>query len=452
VEILQDRRLSFQCFDMALKVVHINTFDTTGGAALATYRLHKGLCRMGVDSSMLVAHRASKDPTVIEFAPSRGFVQRFLYRLTENRIHKSRSRYIPTRPRGLEKFSDDRTPYGSDLPRHLPPCDVINLHWISGFLDYREFFACAPRNVPIFWRLSDMNPLTGGCHFDDGCGRYNIGCGSCPQLGSTDSKDLSHQVWQRKLEALRTLEPERLHIIPLNHWMAETVRKSPLLGRFPMTMIPNGVDTTVFAPRDTRVARDLFGVPPNARVALFGADVVNNRRKGFQLLMKALDGLPGDIFLLSVGQNAPQIETAVPHLHLGHIADDRLLSLAYNAADVYVIPSLQDNQPNTVLEAMACGTPVIGFDAGGIPDMVRPGKTGLLVPVGDIDALRKAIIELLQYTETRREMASNCRRIVMEEYTRELQVSRYAELYGASLSGRSSSSREEAHQRRHVAL
>lgn len=438
--------------DMALKVVHINTYDTSGGAALATYRLHKGLCRLGIDSSMLVAHRASKDPSVIAFSPSRSFVERLRYRVRENRIPKSFSRYVPTRPHGFERFSDDRTPYGSELPRHLPPCDIINLHWISRFLDYREFFTSAPRNVPIFWRLSDMNPLTGGCHFDDGCGRFGTGCGNCPQLGSTDANDLSHQVWQRKLEAFRNLEPHRLHIIPLNNWMAETVRQSPLLGKFPVTIIPNGVDTEVFAPRDTRVARDLFGVPQNARVVLFGAEVINNRRKGFHLLTQALSALPKDIFLLSVGLNAPQIQTALPHLHLGHIADDRLLSLAYNAADVYVIPSLQDNQPNTVLEAMACGTPVVGFDAGGIPDMVRTGKTGLLVPVGNIDALRTAIIELL-HSETRLEMASVCRRIVMEEYTRELQVSRYAELYRSSLPGWSAGSGEEAsHPRSRVAL
>jgi glycosyltransferase involved in cell wall biosynthesis len=387
---------------------------------------------MGFDSSMVVAFRASKDPTVMAFSPSGDFLHRLRRRIRENQISKSFSRYKPTRPQGFERFSDDRAPYGSELAHHLPQCDIINLHWISGFLDYREFFASVPRHVPIFWRLSDMNPLTGGCHFDDGCGRYATGCGSCPQLGSADANDLSRQVWQRKLEAFKNLEPERLHIVPLNHWMAETVRKSPLLGKFPVTMIPNGVDTDIFAPRDTRVARELFGVPNNARVVLFGADVVNNRRKGFQLLGQALEGLPRDIFLLSVGKG-PEIETSLPHLHLGHIADDRLLSLVYNAADIYVIPSLQDNQPNTVLEAMACGTPVIGFDVGGIPDMVRPGKTGRLAPVGDIGGLRAAIIELLQSPETRLEMASACRRTVMEEYTRELQASRYADLYRSSL-------------------
>jgi glycosyltransferase involved in cell wall biosynthesis len=210
-------------------------------------------------------------------------------------------------------------------------------------------------------------------------------------------------------------------------------------------MIPNGVDTDVFAPRHTRLARELFGVPEDARVVLFGADVINNRRKGFHLLAQALNGLPKDIFLLSVGQNAPQIETALPHLHLGHIADDRLLSLVYNAADVYVIPSLQDNQPNTVLESMACGTPVIGFDVGGIPDMVRSGKTGQLVPVGDVHALRAAIIELLQHSDTRLAMASACRRTVMEEYTRELQVSRYIDLYKSCLPGGSAASPEESY-------
>jgi glycosyltransferase involved in cell wall biosynthesis len=418
-----------------LKIVHLNTYDISGGAARATYRLHKGLRRLGYDSSMLVAHRESRDPTVSAFIPPGNLVSRVGRKLREKAIARSFSRYRKTRPRGYERFSDDRSIYGSAVAHQLLPYDIINLHWVAGFVDYREFFSALPRSARVFWRLSDMNALTGGCHFDDGCDRYNTSCGSCPQIGSKDALDLSHQVWQRKQKAFSNFTAEQLHIVALNRWMAEIVRRSPLLGKFPITIIPNGVETDLFSPRNVRFSRDVLGVPQDARVVLFSADIANNRRKGFSLLADALNGLPNspNLVLLSVGKDAPQIETSIPHINLGHVHDDRLLSLIYNAADLYVIPSLQDNQPNTVLEAMACGTPVIGFDVGGIPDMVRSGENGLLIPPGDVNALRQGIVDLLGSFETRSAMSVACRRIVMEEYTRELQVQRYAELYTNSL-------------------
>jgi glycosyltransferase involved in cell wall biosynthesis len=384
---------------------------------------------------MLVAHRKSHDPTVRLFSPPMDLTSRIRRRVRLEWVSRGFSRYRATRPAGYEKFSDDRSCYGTTLLSQLPACDIVNLHWIAGFVDYQAFFSMVPGHVPIFWRLSDMNPLTGGCHFDHGCGRHAIGCGTCPQLGSTDPRDLSHQVWQRKHAVLSRLEPERLQIIALNRWMAETVSQSPLFRKFRVTVVPNGIDTDVFTPRDANVARSVLGIPQDCRVVLFAAEAVGVRRKGFALLAKALSELrsSNSVFLVSVGLGAPQIETAIPHLHLGHIDDDRQLSLIYSAADLYVIPSLQDNQPNTALEAMACGTPVVGFNVGGIPDMVRPGITGLLAPAEDAVGLRAAIVELLHHPEKRAAMAAACQRVVKEEYTLAKQVRHYVELYGAAL-------------------
>ena len=426
-----------------LRIVHLNTYDVTGGAALATYRLHKGLCQLGHDSSMLVADRKSDDPTVLAMAPRRDITSRLRWRLREKQINLSFSRYGSTRPAGYELFSDDRSIYGDIVLRQLPSCDIINLHWIAGLVDYQSFFSAIPRSVPIFWRLSDMSALTGGCHFDHGCGRHETGCGACPQIGSNDAHDLSHQIWQRKRSVFNSLEPERLHIIALNRWMADMVSRSPLLRKFPVTIVPNGVDTDVFAPRDPRTARDVLGIPQDARVILFAADSITNRRKGFALLDKALRGLRdfNNLFLISVGRGTPQVDTDIPHLNLGHVENDRLLSLIYSAADLYALPSLQDNQPNTALEAMACGTPVVGFDTGGIPDMVRPGITGLLAPVEDVTSLCRAIADLLQCSDTRMAMGAACRRIVLKEYRRDTQIRRYIELYEGSLPQTSSTCR-----------
>jgi glycosyltransferase involved in cell wall biosynthesis len=217
--------------------------------------------------------------------------------------------------------------------------------------------------------------------------------------------------------------------------MANNVRQSPLLGKFPVSIVPNGIDTNIFVPHEKSRARALLEIPQDRLIVLFAAEAVSNRRKGFALLTQALNGLHDvrNLFLLSVGGGAPKIETAVPNLHLDHVDDDHKLSLIYSAADLYVIPSIQDNQPNTALEAMACGTPVVGFEVGGIPDMVRPGITGLLTPAEDVTGLRAAIIELLRCQERRAAMAAACRRTVLDEYTREIQVQRYVELYSAAL-------------------
>lgn len=416
---------------LAMKIVHISTQDINGGAALAAYRLHRGLQRVGHESSMFVATRSSCDPTVLAFAPPIDFASRIRRRLQRERIARDFSRYRASRPAGYELFSDDRSCHGGTILGQLPACDVINLHWIAGFIDYKGFFNAMPHGIPTVWRLADMNAFTGGCHYDHDCGQLIKGCGACPQLGSTDPEDLSRQVWKRKQAVFGAMETNRLHIVALCRWMVELVKDSPLLSKFPVTLIPNGVDLEEFAPRDRRFAREVLGIPQGAQVVMFVSDDVTNRRKGFPLLSQALSGQmqAHDLFLVSVGNGNPPVTGSIPCLHMGRVNNDRWLSLIYSAADVFVIPSLQDNLPNTVLESMACGTPVIGFAVGGIPDMVRAGVTGLLVPPCDVDGLGVAISDLLRDPARLAAMRNHCRRIVVEEYSRELQVRRYSELY-----------------------
>ncbi len=414
-----------------MKIVHISTEDINGGAALAAYRLHRGLQRVGYESTMFVAKRSSCDPTVVAFAPPTDFASRVRRRLRREGIARDFGHYRASRPAGYELFSDDRSCHGGTILGQLPPCDVINLHWIAGFVDYEGFFNTMPHGTPIVWRLADMNAFTGGCHYDDDCGRLINGCGACPQLGSTDPEDLSRQVWKRKQSVFAALEVTRLHIVALSHWMLKLVKDSPLLSRFPVTLIPNGVDLEEFAPRDRRLAREVLGIPQGAQVVMFVSDYIVNRRKSFSLLSQALSGLMQvhNLFLVSVGNGKPPVAGPIPCLHMGHVNNDRWLSLIYSAADVFVISSLQDNQPNTVLESMACGTPVIGFAVGGISDMVLDGLTGLLVPPRDVDGLRVAISDLLRDPARLAGMRDHCRRIAVEEYSRELQVRRYSELY-----------------------
>jgi glycosyltransferase involved in cell wall biosynthesis len=178
-----------------------------------------------------------------------------------------------------------------------------------------------------------------------------------------------------------------------------------------------------------------LGIPVTSKVLAFVAMSTTVRRKGFALLAEALGSLEEveDLVLLSVGSKKPELDTSIAHLHLGRIYSDRLLAAVYSAADAFVIPSLEDNLPNTVLESLACGTPVVGFDTGGIPDMVRDGETGCIVPAGDVSALRNAIVYVLQADEERAAMGARCRKVAVDEYSLDVQARRYTNLYTSLL-------------------
>ena len=419
-----------------MRILHLSTSDAGGGAARAAHRLHSGLRRLGVDSHMLVLRRTSGDPRSHKVTFAGDLLTKVRRRRRTGQIERDFAPYKPTLPAGFEWFSDDRTEVGDDLARNVVsrgPWDVINLHWVGGLVDYERFFPHLPPGVPLVWRLADMGPLTGGCHYDGGCGRFHNVCGACPVLGSAAEDDLSRQSWRRRHAALAHVPSDRMTLVGTSRWIAAESRNSSLLSRFPVRVIPNGLDTDAFAPRDKQFARDTLGVPPDARVVLFVAEATDIKRKGFAYLAAALRHLEGtpNLFLLSVGEREPVLPDCptLPRLHLGRINYDRMLSVAYSAADVFVIPSLQESFGQTVTESMACGTPVVGFDTGGIPDMVRPGVTGELAPVGDAPALAAAIARLLADPAAARRVGQTCRRVAVDEYALHLQASRYLDLY-----------------------
>jgi len=420
-----------------MRVLHLSTGDALGGAARAAYRLHSGLRRAGLDSRMLVGRRDTDDPTVREFVPPRGAMRRLRRFLRRRRIARDVARYRDSRAEGVGPFSDDRSQHGADLLSELPSSDVINLHWVAGLVDCGTFFAGVGGGPPVVWTLHDMNPFTGGCHCAMDCGKFRTGCGACPHLGSGDAKDLSYRVWRRKDEAYRAVPAGRLHVVSPSRWLAEQAESSGLLGGRPVSVIPHGIDTERFAPRGRKEARAGLGVPQDARVVLFVCQRLGVAFKGFRLLAEALAGLAGvpKLTLVAVGEGEVPAEVTVPCIRPGYVPDEDRLSLAYAAADAFVLPSLAENLPLTVLAAMACGTPVVGFDVGGVPDMVRPGVTGMLVPAGDTAELARAISALLGDDAKRAEMAAACRKVAVAEYSLGLQTRRYAALYERILSG-----------------
>jgi glycosyltransferase involved in cell wall biosynthesis len=227
------------------------------------------------------------------------------------------------------------------------------------------------------------------------------------------------------------MNPEKFHLVSPSKWLAEEVSRSTLMKRFTVTVIPNGLDTDLFAPRSTKELKETFGISEDNKIVLFIADSIENRRKGLQFLLEALSSInnPSKVTLLSVGGGNTNILTSFKHIQIGSVQDERLLSMIYSLADVFVIPSVQDNLPNTVIESISCGTPVVGFNVGGIPDMVKDGETGLLAKLGDVAGLKAGIEEIITNTILREAMSENCRKLAVTEYSQLVQAKRYISLY-----------------------
>ena len=415
-----------------MRVVHLCTIET--GAAT---RLHRGLRGLGVDSTMFVVQKRTTDPAVKVFTPAKDLASRVRRRIRRANIARSLASYRRSGSEAYLPFFDDRSAHGAECLAQLPPFDVLHLHTLQDLVDFGAFFATVPQRSPVIRTLHDMTFFTGGCHYAWSCDKYVDRCGACPQLHSTRERDLSRQVWERKRTALGLVPEGRFHVVGPSQWVAGAARRSTLLRDFPITVIPYGLDTDVFRPRAQGFAREVLGVAPDASVVLFVAEPITRTEKGFALLVEALHKLDRpNLLLLSVGSGKPPVEVRIPHVHVGHVGDARLLSMYYSAADVFVIPSLQEAFGQTALEATACGTPVIGFATGGIPDIVRPGTTGSLVPVNDVVGLRAAIESLLSDASLRERMSVECRRLAVQEFALDVQARRYIELYEQVLTRR----------------
>jgi glycosyltransferase involved in cell wall biosynthesis len=250
-------------------------------------------------------------------------------------------------------------------------------------------------------------------------------------MNTTNDADLTRRVLERKRDVLRRVQRSRLTVVSPSRWLAEETRRSALFHDFDVRVIPNGIDPTEFRPMDRMEARRRLNLPGRARIVLFVADLVVDRRKGLRLLLKAFHELRDvpDLLLVTLGRGGS--DAATPHAtrHLGSLHDSEDLRAAYSAADVFAIPSLQDNLPNTILESMACGTPVVGFDAGGVPEAVVDGTSGLLAPTGDFVALADALQRVLGDRELQATLSRQARMRVEREYALALQAQRYASLY-----------------------
>ena len=338
---------------------------------------------------------------------------------------------------------------GIDISEHplVQEADIIHLHWINfGFLSLKSLEKLFALNKPIVWTLHDMWAFTGGCHHSGDCENYQFSCGNCLQyLNNPSPNDLSNKVWQRKNailnHSLRLRSKHDITIIGCSQWLSNRAKKSSLLKDFLVKSIPNPLDTNLFSPQKKAEARIKLGLPIDKKLILFVAAKVSVIWKGFSYFQEALEILKTqhihhqEIELVILGESDVEIIQKLPFkVHsLGRISDVNQIVSVYSAADVYVTSSIQENLPNTIMEAMACGTPAVGFEVGGIPEMIESYKNemppnGFLAKYKSAESLAKGMKWVL-FDANYDELSKNARQKVMDNYSEKVVLEQYLKVY-----------------------
>lgn len=434
-----------------MKIVVINTLHY-GGAGRAAMRLHKGLLSNGQDATLIVKNKKNKDKGV---APVR--ITNHLQHADQILANFIQQEYINNNRTGL---SDTLFAYpypGIDISKTdlIRDADIINLHWVSNFQSVETVTGLLALGKPVVWTLHDENPYTGGCHYTAGCNGYMSDCNNCPQL-QNDPYNLPHHV----LNAKKKLWEGDLTIVTPSKWLAERAKKSKVFKGFPVYAIPNSLETDLFSPVPKDYAKKKFGISADSVTILFGAEHHKEKRKGFRELIRALEHCKkNDLFqsmmrdskleILTYGNPVREIvDLGIPVHTLGYINDDSKMALAYSAADIFVLPSLEDNLPNTMLESMACGTPVIAFNIGGMPDVIESGKNGILVPPFNTEIFGDAIVDIVLNNNLRNYMSHVCRKQIVKEYDLYVQTENYLNLFKKLVKGKNRKNQSEKHTER----
>ncbi len=406
-----------------MRVIQVSYSDYAGGGggAIAMYRLYVGLKCAGVDCKILSGFKTldcSDSQPIPRLHKLEFQLKRITSKLGLNDIHC------------VSSFKLKKNKFNWDA-------DILNFHVIhSGFFSYLAIPSLTEKK-PAFFTLHDMWSFTGHCAYSYDCDRWKSGCGKCPYPDTYPAvqRDNTRLEWKLKNWVYSHSNPT---IVTPSRWLTEQAKQS-MLSRFPIHHIPYGIDTDAYQPLDPEQCRSLLGIPLGKRVLMFGAQSLTDPRKGGDLLMKALSSFPeslkAETVLLILGNGGEGIAQAVgmQTLNLGYVNSDRLKSIAYSAADLFIFPTRADNLPLVLQESMACGTPMVSFKIGGVPDLVRPGITGYLAQPEDAQDFCNGIVQLLEDGNLRDRMSQQCRAIALAEYPLELQARAYIELYRQAL-------------------
>ena len=403
-----------------LSILHFSTADIIGGSARSAYRIHTGLRAAGHKSRMLVGIKAGDDPDVdtVQSGPVSRFVDRLANKA--NDMLGLQYQFIPS---------------NLAIPNHpwVRDADIVQLYNTHGGYFSTPLIVRLAERKPVVWRLSDLWPMTGHCAYPGSCERWRTGCGECPDLKSYPAitKDRTAYLFKKKDEVYRRSD---LNIVAPSSWTERCAKESPLIGRFPITRIPNGLETEDLRPSDRAEARCKFGLDLSKKIILFAAHILdNNPRKGADILLEAINklGNPARYLLMLVGKGGDiwAEKTSVEIKLMGFVRDPQELADIYSAADVVVIPSAVENLPNVLIEALAYGRAVIASDAGGMRDGIRHMETGYLSKLGDAEDLANGLEQVLNDEIVQQKMEVASRKLFEKQFTSEQEISRIVNLY-----------------------
>lgn len=412
-----------------MRVLLVNTSEHTGGASIAAKRLMKALNSNGVEAEMLVRDRLSTHPRIHALPKSPLLKLKFVLERAEI--------FLTNRLSRQNLFAIDHAAHGSDITQ-LPQfqrADIIHLHWVNqAMLSLNNIRKIIQSGKPVVWTLHDMWPCTGICHQADTCEGWLKGCGHCPLLKGDSAGDLSHRTYLRKQ---RLFKEGPVTLVACSNWLADIAHRSPILEGQQVVSIPNPIDTSYFHPQDKQAARRRLGLPLDKHILLFVAYKATDKNKGIDYLIEAIrlisqrnPKLAEQLCVVPVGHEAESLRhrfacEACPHDYVTR--QETMLDL-YNSADLLMMPTLMDNLPNTIVEAMACGVPCVGSNVGGLPQMITPGTDGYLARLRDADDFSQGIEQLLLHKDYA-QLAAAARHKAVTTYSEEAVARKYIEIY-----------------------
>jgi len=390
-------------------ILILSAYDV-GGASIAAIRQHVAFLEAGLNSRLLTLHKSSHQiPQHDQFSPEPGWGNRLSLKFRQRKVHKQLiGLQLPPGKTLSGEFSMPIAAYDVTSSQHWAWADVVVLHWVNEWISI-EMLAEKAGKKPLIWVMHDMHAFSGGCHYNHGCEGLIHECAQCPLLAGSNKPELAFYFLRKKKKSLEK-HPLNLAITAPSQWMVDWSKRSALFKNLPHQAIFNGVNVRIFKPLEKKSCRQVLGLPIEKHILLCVVQSLDDARKGFGHLLQMLHALPQpeNWVICTVGHlKSGHDPLPVEHIHLGSLVDERLMAMVYNAATIFVHPAIEDNLPNVVVEALACGIPVAGFRIGGMPEMVMEGKNGYLATTIHGDSLAEAVMHTANAKFSAREIADD---------------------------------------------
>jgi glycosyltransferase involved in cell wall biosynthesis len=416
-----------------MKVVLINKSAEKGGASIACKRLMNALTNNGIETTLVVQEEL-RTPNKQVICTTHNKFKRGLnfFRFVWERLC-----FLPFESSKEVRFAFSLANTGEDISqmKEVQEADIIHLHWFNqGYLSIDSLKKIFRLGKPVVWTLHDMWAFTGGCHYSGSCLNYRTECGNCYLLRFQGNNDLSNFLNIAKKKLL-SKAPEKLTFVGCSNWMAGIAKESSLFRTFNVIDIPNPIDTELYSPHNKTEARKELGLPVEKKILLFGAANILDKRKGLHHLLKALEIFKmkypeqaNEVHCVVFGKAKEKFSVPLASTHVDYISSELQLIRLYSASDVFVLPSLQDNLPNTVVESMSCGIPVIAFNTGGLPEMIDHKINGYLSVLEDDDDLAEGLNFIL-FKSDYPSIKNEARNKVIRKYSNDIIAKDFIRLY-----------------------